>query len=162
MHTASDEAADTGILTDGPFAHLRNPLYLGTVLHTLALSLLMPRSGAIFTIFTVGALQLWLIQGEEIFLQAKLGAPYLAYCKLVPRLLPSLRRKVVPAGLAPRWGQAFLGEIYFWGVALSLAILGWRYNAALLIQCVVVSIGVSIVARALIKPVPHEVAPARR
>jgi protein-S-isoprenylcysteine O-methyltransferase Ste14 len=155
MHSATDTSAAQGILTDGPFGYLRNPLYLGTILHMLALALLMPRSGAIFTIAAITLLQLFLIHGEEAFLTQKLGAPYQAYCKLVPRLFPAFRRKAAPAGLIPRWPQAFLGEIYFWGVALSYAILGWRYNAALLTQCVIVSVGASIVARALIPHTPR-------
>ena len=151
MHSAAaPEAKADGILTDGPFGYLRNPLYAGTFLHTLAISLLMPRSGAIFAIVAIGALQLWLIHGEEGFLTAKLGEPYKAYCALVPRLFPALRRKVAAAGLTPRWGQALVGEVYFWGVALSFAALGWRYNASLLIRCVIVAVGVSIVARAFI------------
>ncbi len=145
---AANNRLPDGILTDGPFGHLRNPLYLGTFLHTLAISLLMPRSGAIFAIVAIAALQLWLIHAEEGFLTRKLGEPYKAYCALVPRLLPALRRKVAASGLIPRWAQAVVGEVYFWGVALSFAALGWRYNAALLIQCVVVSVGLSIVARA--------------
>jgi hypothetical protein len=35
-------------------------------------------------------------------------------------------------------------------VAVTFALLGWRYNASLLIQGVVVSVGVSIVTRAFI------------
>jgi protein-S-isoprenylcysteine O-methyltransferase Ste14 len=147
MHSAIEVG---GILTDGPFGYLRNPLYFGTFLHTLAISLLMPRSGAIFAIVAIGALQLWLIYGEEGFLTAKLGEPYKAYCALVPRFLPALRRKVASGGRVPRWGQALVGEVYFWGVAVTFALLGWRYNASLLIQGVVVSVGVSIVTRAFI------------
>jgi protein-S-isoprenylcysteine O-methyltransferase Ste14 len=151
MHSAEAPGAKAeGILTDGPFGYLRNPLYLGTFLHTLALSLLMPRSGAVFAILAIGGLQLWLIHGEEGFLTAKLGEPYKAYCALVPRLFPALRRQAAAGGLAPRWGQALLGEIYFWAVALSFAVAGWRYNASLLIQCVVVSVGVSVVARGFV------------
>jgi protein-S-isoprenylcysteine O-methyltransferase Ste14 len=155
MHAALNDAANEGILTDGPFGYLRNPLYVGTFLHTLALSLLMPRSGAIFTIAAIGLLQLFLIHGEEAFLTQKLGTPYTVYCNLVPRLFPTFRRRAVPAGLAPRWPQAFLGETYFWGVAGSYAVIGWRYNAALLTQCVIVSVGASIVARALIPRDPQ-------
>ncbi len=157
MHSAAEEKAD-GILTDGPFGYLRNPLYVGTFLHTLAISLLMPRSGAIFAIAAIATLQLWLIHGEEGFLTAKLGEPYKAYCALVPRLVPTLRRKVAATGLAPRWGQALVGEVSFWGVGLSFAALGWRYNASLLVQCLVVSVGLSIVARAFIgKPAAEAV-----
>lgn len=149
MHSASETGPD-GVLTDGPFGYMRNPLYLGTLLHTLAISLLMPRSGAIFAILVVGILQLWLIHGEEAFLTAKLGEPYKAYCALVPRLLPAIRRKASASGLVARWPQALVGEVYFWGVGLSFAALGWRYNASLLIRCVIISVGVSIIARAFV------------
>jgi protein-S-isoprenylcysteine O-methyltransferase Ste14 len=146
MHTAT---APSGIIEAGPFRYLRNPLYLGTFLHTIALSLLMTRTGAIFTIVAIGVFQIRLILAEEPFLSAKLGAPYAAYCKLVPRILPSLRPRIARAALKPRWPQAFLGEIYMWGVALSFALAGWKYNAFLLTQCVLVAFGVSILTRAI-------------
>jgi protein-S-isoprenylcysteine O-methyltransferase Ste14 len=152
MHSAP--AAMEGVLTDGPFGHLRNPLYVGTFLHTLALSLLMPRSGAIFCIVAVGILQIRLILGEEAYLLKKLGQPYAAYCALVPRIIPSLRARVTPSGHATHWLQAFLGEIYFWGVAGAYAVLGWRYNAALLTQAIIVAVGASLVARALVPKLP--------
>lgn len=147
MHTA-EAAPATGMLQDGPFRHTRNPLYLGTFLNTLALSLLMPASGAVFSILMIGVLQVRLILAEETFLGAKLGAPYRAYCALVPRVMPSLRPKIAGTGLQPAWPQAVLGEIYMWGVAGSFAIVGWRYDAGLLIKCVIVSLGVSLVAMA--------------
>jgi len=152
MHTG---APSTGIVADGPFRHLRNPLYVGTMLHTLAVSLLMPPSGAIFAIVAVAIMQVRLILGEEAFLTAKLGPAYTAYCALVPRIVPSIRSRVPASGEPARWPQAFLGEIYVWGVAISFAALGWRYNASLLIRCVLVSLGVSLVARAFTpKPKP--------
>ena len=147
MH--SSDASLEGVLTDGPFSHLRNPLYVGTFLHTLAVSLLMPRSGAIFCIVVIGVIQVRLMLGEEAYLSKKLGAPYAAYCALVPRILPALRARVTPTGETPRWPQALLGEIYFWVVAGAFAVLGWRYNAALLVQSVIVAVGLSIIARAL-------------
>ncbi len=147
MHTAR---ADSGIVEGGPFRYVRNPLYLGTFLHTLALSLLMPRSGAVFCVVAIGIEQLRLIFAEEPFLTEKLGPTYVAYQALVPRLLPSVRPRIAEGNLVPRWPQAFLGEIYMWGVALSFAVAGWRYNALLLIQCVVVSFGVSLMLRAVV------------
>jgi hypothetical protein len=57
---------------------------------------------------------------------------------------------VAPTGGKPRWVQAILGETYFWGVALSFGFAGWQYNAMLLIKCVIVSAGLSLVARALV------------
>ena len=141
--------AGDGIVKDGPYGYLRNPLYLGLFLHTFAVALLMSRIGAIFSLVAVAVLSVRLILAEEAFLQGKLGASYAAYCGMVPRLVPAVRRKVAATGAAARWPQALLGEIYFWGVAIALSIAGWRYNAALLIQCVVVSLGVSIVFKAL-------------
>ncbi len=150
MHTAADRnSAAPAIIEAGPYRHLRNPLYLGTILHTFALALLMPRSGALFVIVLIPLLQLRLILAEEPFLLSRLGASYAAYCSLVPRLLPSLRARIAAQPLVPRWPQAMLGEIYMWGVAVSFAVAGWRYNAWLLIQCVVVSFGVSLIARAV-------------
>lgn len=151
MHTAEQSGTQdgAGIVEAGPFCYVRNPLYLGTMLHTVALALAMPQSGAIFILVAIPVLQLRLILAEEPFLQARLGTAYETYCAKVPRLLPALRRKIEAQPLEPRWGQAILGECYMWCVALSFAIAGWWYNASLLMQCVVVSFGVSLLARAL-------------
>jgi hypothetical protein len=43
-----------------------------------------------------------------------------------------------------------MGEIYMWGVVVSFAALGWRYNSFLIIQGVVVSWGLSLVTRAFV------------
>ncbi len=137
------------VVADGPYAHLRNPLYVGTWLNTLALALLMPPSGAIFTIVFVVAFQLHLILREEAFLRGQLGETYVAYCAKVPRLIPTARAGVASSGAKGRWRQAALAEIFMWGSAISFAALGWRYDAHLLIQCVLVSLGASLVVKGL-------------
>jgi len=131
----------------GPYRRVRNPLYLGTFLHTLALALLMPPSGAIFTVVLVGAFQLRLILAEEDFLLAKLGERYREYRARVPRLVPAMSARVLDAGVRPAWGIAFLSEVYVWGAFVSFAALGWRYNSMLILQGVLVSLGLSLVAR---------------
>ena len=148
MHTAG-AGPTSGFIEAGPYRFVRNPLYLGTILHSCALALLMPRSGAIFSLVAVTLLQIRLILAEEPFLQERLGARYAAYCQRVPRLLPALTPKIAAQSLVPQWGQAVAGEIYMWGVAGSFAVAGWRYSAPLLMQCVIVSFGVSLVVRAL-------------
>jgi protein-S-isoprenylcysteine O-methyltransferase Ste14 len=135
------------VVADGPYRHVRNPLYLGIWVHTLALALLMPASGAIFTVVLVGAFELRLMLGEEAFLRGELGEEYAAYCARVPRLLPALKPRVAASSARPRWLQAALAEIYMWGVTASFATLGWRYNGVLLTKCVLVSLGVSLVVR---------------
>jgi protein-S-isoprenylcysteine O-methyltransferase Ste14 len=138
------------VVAAGPYRYMRNPLYLGIFLHTFALALLMMPSGALFTIIVIGLFQLRLMLAEEAFLTAKLGEPYRAYCAAVPRIVPSLRARVPQSAVRPVWGVALLGEIYMWGVVASYVAFGWKYNAFLIIQGVVVSLGVSLVARAFV------------
>ncbi len=138
-----------GVVADGPFRHLRNPLYAGTWMGTLALALLMPVSGAVFTIVGIVAFQMRLIFAEEAFLRTKLGSAYEAYCAKVPRLLPAVRARVAASGGRPQWGRALLAEIFLWGMAASFAVVGWRYDADLLLRCVLVWFGVSLIVRAV-------------
>jgi protein-S-isoprenylcysteine O-methyltransferase Ste14 len=138
------------VVAAGPYRYMRNPLYLGTFLHTLALSLLMPPSGAVFCIVLIGLFQFRLIAAEEPFLLERFGESYREYCARVPRLLPALSPRVPESAVKPRWLWAFAGESYMWGVWLSFAILGWRYNSQLVLQGVIVSLGVSIVLRAFL------------
>ena len=139
-----------GIIAAGPFRYVRNPLYLGNVFHTFALALLMPPSGAIFCLLAISIFQLRLIAAEESFLTATLGEPYITYCAKVPSLVPALTPRVPSSTLQPQWPSALLGEIYMWGVAVSFAILGWRYNSILLIKGVLISLGISLIVRAFL------------
>ncbi len=148
MHTAETPAASSGLLQDGPYAHLRNPLYLGTFLHTCGLVLLMPLTGAVFTLALIGTLQFALISGEEAYLTKTLGEPYRAYCALVPRLFPAFRAKTATQGLIPHWPQSFLAETYFWAVTIAYVSAGWSYNALTLTKGVIIAFGLSILARA--------------
>ncbi len=64
------------MVTGGPYRRTRNPLYLGLMLHTVALSLLMPPSGAVVAVVLIFLFDLRLALGEESFLSEKLGEPY--------------------------------------------------------------------------------------
>jgi protein-S-isoprenylcysteine O-methyltransferase Ste14 len=139
-----------GVVAAGPYRHVRNPLYLGTFAHTFALALLMPPSGAVFCILAVGVFQLRLIAAEESFLAAKLGEPYLAYCAKVSRLWFAISPRVPATATRPNWPTAFLGEIYMWGVVITFAVLGWRYNSILLIKGILIFLGISLVVRAFL------------
>ncbi|WP_433970145.1 hypothetical protein [Tunturiibacter gelidiferens] len=52
--------------------------------------------------------------------------------------------------MRPTWPTAFLSEIYMWGVAISFATLGWRYNSILIIKGVLISLGISLIVRAFL------------
>jgi protein-S-isoprenylcysteine O-methyltransferase Ste14 len=138
-----------GVVADGPYRYLRNPLYVGTWANAVALALLMPVSGAIFAVGGIVLSQFRLILREEDFLSAKLGEAYREYCARVPRIVPALRPRVARSGARAQWMRAALAEILMWGSAASFAVLGWRYDAQLLVQCMVVWLGVSMVVRGL-------------
>lgn len=136
------------MLADGPYRRTRNPLYLGTLLHTLGIALLMPPSGAAFAIVTLWIFQVRLALAEEPFLAARFGQPYLDYKTRVPRFLPSPSPLVPAAGATPHWLQAIVGEIYVIGVFLTLAIFGWTFDRTTLRQGILISLGISLILRA--------------
>lgn len=85
-------AGDT-LITAGPYAWVRNPMYLGTVIGVLAFA---GMSGLWYAVLAVAAV-LGLVYGgvvlyEEAFLSARFGDKYRRYREAVPRLLPALRR----------------------------------------------------------------------
>ena len=134
----------------GPYRHVRNPLYLGLFVYSAAVAILMPPTGAIFFLVAMFIFELRLILGEESHLASQLGEPYLAYCRHVPRLAPSLMPRVPASQDVPRWLESVVGEICAIGVALSFGILAWRYNAQLLTQAVIICFGLSLVVRAIL------------
>lgn len=117
-----DKALHTETLVaDGPYRHVRNPLYLGTFLMSVGIGLLASRTG--FAILAVGAAVriLRLIGREEAELEKQQGESFREFCLRVPQLLPSFRPRVPAGGLKPQWGQAFRGEAFMWGFFLTMA-----------------------------------------
>lgn len=86
-YISKDEIVTQG----GPYAHVRNPLYFGSLLLAVGYGLISGLGWpavvilvVLFVIFHMAA-----ILYEEGFLKSKFGAPYLEYISKVPRLLPS-------------------------------------------------------------------------
>jgi len=134
---------------------VRNPLYIGSWFMVAAISVLMPASGAAFTMILLSVFLLRLILGEEAFLAPRLGEAYAAYKKTVPRLIPSPWPRVAASGQSPNWTRALLYEITPLGVLVSFATLSWQYNAFLLSRAVLICFGLSLVVRALVPPNPE-------
>jgi protein-S-isoprenylcysteine O-methyltransferase Ste14 len=145
------------MLADGPFRRTRNPLYLGTLLHTIGVAILMPPSGALFAVTLLWIFQVRLALAEEPFLAARFGQPYLDYKAAVPRFLPALTPQVPAAGAQPRWLQSLLGELYFPSAFLVLAIFGWSFNAQPIRQGLLISLGVWLIVRALLPNASQDV-----
>jgi protein-S-isoprenylcysteine O-methyltransferase Ste14 len=103
------------LVADGPFRYVRNPLYLGVILVSVGMGLMANRAG--FLVIVIGMLVITqrLIFREEAQLLASQGESYRRYLRTVPRLLPSPWPRVEASGAEPRWAQAFIGELFFWG-----------------------------------------------
>lgn len=138
------------LVAAGPYRYLRNPLYLGSLLFGVGISILMPPSGALVFFIGLCLLQSTLIRGEERFLNGRWGDAYREYRRRVPRLLPRLRAAVAAPKVRPQWLHAAFSEIWAIGFALCFAVLAWRYNAMILIKCLVICFGISLVLRALL------------
>lgn len=83
----------TYLVISGPYAHLRNPLYLGNMLLYIGVGVM---SNALFPYLLIAAFIFFYIQyrviinEEETYLVSAFGEKYEAYRKAVPRLIPSL------------------------------------------------------------------------
>jgi protein-S-isoprenylcysteine O-methyltransferase Ste14 len=141
-----------GVVADGPYRYMRNPLYLGNFLDFVAVSILMPPSGAAVSLVLLALFLLRLILSEEAFLAPQLGEPYAAYRLAVPRLFPTLQPRVAAGGRSPNWIRALLGEVFPLLLLASFAALSWEYDPNLLIRAVLICFGISLVTRALLSP----------
>ncbi|MGC2404297.1 MAG: isoprenylcysteine carboxylmethyltransferase family protein [Acidobacteriaceae bacterium] len=145
------------LVAAGPYRYVRNPLYLGSWLLGLGVSVLMPPGGAAFFLLAFSAFVLLLVSAEERFLASRQGESYRQYLRAVPRFLLLKKPAVAPLSMSPQsmspqWGQALLAEVYSVTITLCFAALAWRYDARILIRCVLICYGLSLVARALLRP----------
>ena len=95
----------TQLNTSGPYAHMRNPLYLGNLGITLGLCLVAHEP----YVLALVALLFWLqyraiIAAEEQFLRGRFGAAFDDFCARVPRFWPSLalRTEAPPRPWSPK------------------------------------------------------------
>jgi len=148
VHHADMQAG--GVMAGGPYRYVRNPLYLGGWCMMIAVSLMMPPSGALFAIVLEGIFFLRLILGEEAYLAGQLGEPYQAYLGTVPRLIPRLRSPLPPSDAKPRWLAAISTEITAIGIFAAVAFFSWRFDNQLMVNVVLIAFLVSMVERGLI------------
>ena len=137
------------VVADGPYRFVRNPLYLGLWCMVAAMAFLMPPGGALVAIILVTIFLLRLILAEESFLLNRIGEPYQAYLREVPRLVPRLPAAPQAAGVKPHWARAILSELTAIGVFVALGFLSWTYDQGLMIRTILISFGISLLVRAL-------------
>lgn len=82
---------DHRLVTSGPFAWVRNPIYLAMLLFLLSLAAATGHERALPLALPIFALGTWIrIRSEEALLRAQFGAEFEAYAARVKRFLPGL------------------------------------------------------------------------
>jgi protein-S-isoprenylcysteine O-methyltransferase Ste14 len=149
------------VMADGPYRYVRNPLYIGLWCMVIAAAFLMPVTGAAFAVTLIAIFAIRLTLGEEAFLTAQLGEPYLAYMRAVPRFIPRLRGAPLPSGAKPHWLRATLAELTPIGILIAIVVFSRNYELALAGRIILVFFGASLVVRALMPGPPINSEPAR-
>jgi protein-S-isoprenylcysteine O-methyltransferase Ste14 len=103
------------LVADGPYRRVRNPLYLGNILLAAGMGTIASRTGFVILVSGMTLFVLRLIGREEAQLDQEQGERFREFCRRVPRLWPALLPRLPAGGIQPRWGQAFVGEIFIWG-----------------------------------------------
>ena len=110
------------LVADGPYRHVRNPLYVGNILLAFGMGPMASRTG--FFVLTVATVPFVyrLILREEAGLLESQGDSYRRYFETVPRLWPSWRPRVPAGGGRPNWVDGFVGETCMWSLAIGMAV----------------------------------------
>ncbi len=123
LHSSIGHDADLHsdqLVADGPYRHLRNPLYLGSDLMVVGLGLLASRLGFVVMVVGMFLFTYRLILREEAGLLATQGESYRRYFNAVPRLWPSLLPRIPSSGIKPNWRDGLTGELFMWALAAGM------------------------------------------
>ncbi|MEK6754609.1 MAG: methyltransferase [Bacteroidota bacterium] len=124
------------VIVSGPFAHVRNPLYIGNILLYVGIGVM---SSALFPWLLIVAFVYFVFQYalivslEEEFLEKEFGATYLEHKNNVPRFIPRLKGYQHPAqeNQKPRWNEALRSEtrtLQAIGLVLLILVAIWYRN----------------------------------
>lgn len=111
------------LLTAGPYAYVRNPMYLGILVLTTTLALM---SGLWYAPLIVWATYAFVysnvIPYEEAYLRERFGRAYESYVRAVPRLIPVFQGYPERQGVF-RLQEGLANEVASWTVGVVLLIL---------------------------------------
>ena len=113
------------LATHGPYAHVRNPLYLGNVLLTFGATFISELLWLIPVVILLFVVQyVPIVLWEESVLAQRFGPQYAAYCQQVPRWLPRWRGQT-PRGLTLpyQWRAAFWSKRSTFGTLVLLILV---------------------------------------
>ena len=117
-HTTTTIIADY-MCTSGPFAYIRNPLYLGNFIIGLSLAVAFNEwyGYLVFAIHYIGVYSI-LISYEEKFMANKFGAAYAEYRACTRRFIPSLKPFKGSSNMNPDFKVGFSSEKYYFLILL--------------------------------------------
>jgi protein-S-isoprenylcysteine O-methyltransferase Ste14 len=113
--TRGDAVEAPKLVSAGPYAYVRNPLYVGNFLTAAGFAIAFTgRNSAAHRLGLIGgslaimaAVYATIVPHEEAFLHGEFGAEFERYCERVPRVVPQL--EPMPDG-AGAWNAGVIGE----------------------------------------------------
>ena len=103
--------AASDLVTTGPYAHVRNPLYLGNLLLSLGICVIANVYWLIIVLLVGYFIQyLPIIASEEAYLREFCGTTYQTYYTAVPRFIPRLRSYANPSAHSFSFSRALKAE----------------------------------------------------
>lgn len=112
------------LTVSGPYAFIRHPLYLGTMLLIIGFVIMLRLAvwGVLFAIL-MAAIYYWTIKKEEGQLEKKFGNLYINYKKKVPTIIPT----IFPYRQGEKWPFSFKRliqsqeyKLFFWMIIVVL------------------------------------------
>ena len=107
------------LVADGPFRYTRNPLYLGILIGVFGAGVMCSPVGWAVQVLLAIVFVCRLILREESELLRTQKESFRAYCRAVPRLLPSFEPRISASGARPHWREGFAVQLNWWGIAMA-------------------------------------------
>jgi protein-S-isoprenylcysteine O-methyltransferase Ste14 len=99
------------LVDSGPFAHVRNPLYIGNILLWVGFAITAGLFWLAPVAFGVLAVEYhWIVRWEEALLLDRRGEEYRAYARRVPRWLPIGRRSLTVSRQSDSFARTLFSE----------------------------------------------------
>ncbi|HXN09331.1 MAG TPA: isoprenylcysteine carboxylmethyltransferase family protein [Candidatus Acidoferrales bacterium] len=132
--TRANVVTAPALVTAGPYAYVRNPLYVGNTVIAVGfwfafsggLNILQSAAMLAFVVLMVAGVYATIIPLEEAYLVESFGAPYREYLERVPRIFPTHR---LPAG-SKRLGT-WRADVIFQAEIITLLFFGLMVAALL-------------------------------